>query len=88
MFTAQLDFVFLERKNYNNKKILLVKSFASEDKETQIAVTGVLQFFLFIGPDNDTDATKKTDITYWPPSKVIDPTNTEPIGPKKLLIYE
>ena len=48
---------------------------ASEDKETQIAVTGVLQFFLFIGPDNDTDATKKTDITYyWPPSKVIDPT--------------
>ena len=51
-----------------------MKSFASEDKETQIAVTGVLQFFLFIGPDNDTDATKKTDITYWPPSKVIDPT--------------
>ena len=62
---------------------------ASEDKETQIAVTGVLQFFLFIGPDNDTDATKKTDITYWPLSKVIDPTNTaKTIGPKKLLIYE
>ena len=40
-----------------------MKSLASEDKETQIAVTGVLQFFLFIGPDNDTDATKKTDIT-------------------------
>ena len=65
-----------------------MKSFASKDKETQIAVTGVLQFFLFIGPDNDTDATKETDITYWPPSKVIDPTNTSTIGPKKLLIYE
>ena len=50
MFTAQLDLVLIERKNNNNnKKILLVKSFASEDKETQIAVTGVLQFFLFIG---------------------------------------